>query len=852
MNEGGSTGGKYDIAGQVAQGGMGAILSARDKAIGRTVAMKVLLDGAKADPNDQLRFQREAQILGQLEHPNIVPMHELGTDQQGQPYYTMKFVQGRNLKDVLKAIKDGDAETLQQYSLSQLLTVFQKVCDAIAYAHSKGVIHRDLKPENIMLGQFGEVLVMDWGLAKVLGEKAEGGKRKAENEPAAGSETGAPDGGVQAEAPDLTLDGHVMGTPQFMAPEQAEGRVADMDERTDIFALGGLLYNVLSLRSPTGGRTTREILENIRSGYIAPPIIYNKAKQRSASGAELGTPIELRHCPSGQVPEALSKVAMRAMALDPAERYQAVAELQAEIGKYQGGFATEAEGAGVIRQLVLFTKRNRALAMASAIVLILLGFFLAFVVSSNRRMSLKIKELNATAPTFYAQARSLADQGEFDQAIVTVGSAIALVRDEAQYRVLRANLCQTTFKFAEAIKEYEVAAKLLPNDLVIRHNLELTRRQAAVNLGNPTNLNEIAFVLQTNAQIQGRMAEALSLSRRVTKRERDMLARSTSLLASWRAQLKAGGIPDQQIETLSLNPDGTATLNLDNSSVTNLSCLAGIPLSSLSAYVTGISSLEPLRGMPLTFLSVGSTKVDDLRPLTGMPLKHLIVHMTRVNDLAPLKGMPLETLYLEGLSIRDYSPLAGMPLDLLKTGNSDTVMPAGLLDAVGAMPLKAMLHLSSYNNLVDISFLKNKPLRSGLILNGSPISDLSALEGKTMAHLELRGTKVKDLTPLRTVKADLLNLSETPITDISPLAGTPVKELILQRCSNLRDVSPLAQCPELERLCVPLGVQGLDGLRNHTKLQKLTYSLDDLNWSKVPPIEDFWKAYDARKQKKKK
>ncbi|MEO6788549.1 MAG: FHA domain-containing serine/threonine-protein kinase [Chthoniobacteraceae bacterium] len=158
---------KYDIGKVVAQGGMGAILNAKDVTIERTVAMKVMLDANDAD--GLARFLNEAKVTGQLEHPSIVPVYELSVDENGQPYYTMKFVQGITLKKVLELMASGTEATLRKYPLPGLLTIFQKVCDALAFAHSKGIIHRDLKPENLMLGDYGEVLVMDWGLAKRVG-----------------------------------------------------------------------------------------------------------------------------------------------------------------------------------------------------------------------------------------------------------------------------------------------------------------------------------------------------------------------------------------------------------------------------------------------------------------------------------------------------------------------------------------------------------------------------------------------------------------------------------------------------------------------------------------------------------
>ena len=161
----------YQIGKAIAKGGMGAVLTAQDLKIKRTVAMKVIHSDGLVERENLQRFIREAEVIGRLEHPNIVPVYELGLNEKGQVFYTMKLVKGVTLRQVLSEIKEGKAATLAKHPLSQLLTVFQKVCDAMAFAHAQGVIHRDLKPENIMLGEFGEVLVMDWGIAKILAEE---------------------------------------------------------------------------------------------------------------------------------------------------------------------------------------------------------------------------------------------------------------------------------------------------------------------------------------------------------------------------------------------------------------------------------------------------------------------------------------------------------------------------------------------------------------------------------------------------------------------------------------------------------------------------------------------------------
>ena len=162
---------RYAVGDAVARGGMGAILAARDVNIRRAVAMKVIRKDREAKAPDLLRFIEEAQVTGQLEHPNIVPVHELGLDASGNVFYTMKFVRGTTLKDVLRAIRDGDEQAIGEYPLNRLLNIYLKLCDAVAFAHSRGVVHRDLKPENVMIGDYGEVLVLDWGLAKIVGRE---------------------------------------------------------------------------------------------------------------------------------------------------------------------------------------------------------------------------------------------------------------------------------------------------------------------------------------------------------------------------------------------------------------------------------------------------------------------------------------------------------------------------------------------------------------------------------------------------------------------------------------------------------------------------------------------------------
>ncbi len=230
--------GRYELYGEIGRGGMGEVWRGRDPSLGRDLALKVLLAKHAARPEVVRRFLEEAQINGQLQHPGVVPVYELGRYDDGRPFFTMKLVKGRTLAALLKERPSA------AHDLPRFLGVFEAVCQAVGYAHSKGVIHRDLKPANVMVGAFGEVQVMDWGLAKVLGSPR-GGPPPGEG-PAGSVVQTDRSGGAGAES----RPGSVMGTPAYMAPEQALGQVERLDRRCDVFGLGAILCEVLTGRPP--------------------------------------------------------------------------------------------------------------------------------------------------------------------------------------------------------------------------------------------------------------------------------------------------------------------------------------------------------------------------------------------------------------------------------------------------------------------------------------------------------------------------------------------------------------------------------------------------------------------------
>ena len=282
---------RFVLKKEIARGGMGRIFLAEDVKLERQVAIKV---SHSRNSGDHSAFCREAKILARLSHPNIVPLHNLGEDPQGRPFYAMKLVEGQTLQALLKALRAGDPVTTLDFTLQRLLNIFRRVCHVIEFAHSAGFLHRDLKPENIMIGEHGEVLVMDWGLAQAFRPNAQEGA-----------------GSVSEE--DETR--FVEGTPQYMSPEQA---YADpLDERSDIYSLGAILYAILTLRSPIQGKSLEAILKKVRRGEILP-----------LDAPSLNPPGPGRHATKQQkTPPALEAIVKKAMHRYRSKRYKQVTGL---------------------------------------------------------------------------------------------------------------------------------------------------------------------------------------------------------------------------------------------------------------------------------------------------------------------------------------------------------------------------------------------------------------------------------------------------------------------------------------------------------------------------------------------
>lgn len=339
---------RYERRGEIGRGGMGVVREIYDRDLLRSLAMKTMRTdrglGSGSTPRTDPALSRlleEAQVTAQLDHPGVVPVHEVGIDDEGQVYFTMKLVAGEDLGDVFDKLRAG----LGDWTLPRVVGVLARVTEAVSYAHDKRVIHRDLKPSNVRVGRYGEVYVMDWGLARILEEDAAGTKA-ADLDRARSHRRDA----VDDESPLHTMEGDLLGTPSYMSPEQALGAGAHVGVATDIYAFGAMLYELLVGAKPyaaDGASPPREIVARLLEG---PP--------RPIAEVAPGAPPEL------------IAICERAMHREPAGRYPSMRELGDDLRAYLEGRVVRAYATGALAELKKWVVRNRKVAIAAAIAVI--------------------------------------------------------------------------------------------------------------------------------------------------------------------------------------------------------------------------------------------------------------------------------------------------------------------------------------------------------------------------------------------------------------------------------------------------------------------------------------------------
>jgi serine/threonine protein kinase len=420
----------YEIVGILGEGGMGIVFQARHIALNRLVALKVIT-AKHASPDDVARFQREVEITARLEHPGVVPVYSLIEDSDGLPCYAMRLIEGESLQEAINRFHAADHSAresgVRRLALRQLLGHFLDVCNTIAYAHSRGVIHRDLKPANVMLGKYGEVVVVDWGLGKAVGRG-----------PADTTQSGSTMRlKVAPQGPETTVPGETIGTPAFMSPEQAQG--LDVKQGSDIFSLGATLYYLLTNRAPFTGVNSHEVVKNVQASRFPPPRDVN-----------------------ADVPRALEAICLRAMARQLEERYGTVGALANDIEKWLADEPISAYREPLSQKVLRWGRQRRTLvtSMLVSIFVALIGLAAGVYlwqqaeqeklgVELERRKAIALADEQSRAALdklkFTTQAneklvRAQLDAGDFEGAERFLIAAIDVVKNEPAMAEARSRL----------------------------------------------------------------------------------------------------------------------------------------------------------------------------------------------------------------------------------------------------------------------------------------------------------------------------------------------------------------------------------------------------------------------------
>jgi serine/threonine protein kinase/tetratricopeptide (TPR) repeat protein len=375
---------RFTLVQKHAQGGVGEVFLARDHAMGREVALKRLLAAKSGEPSLRARFLREAWITGQLQHPGVVPVYELSPGvEDRQPYYTMRFIKGRTLAESIREFHlRRESGTAGRFELRELVGVFLQVCQVVAYAHSRGIIHRDIKGQNVALGDYGEVMVLDWGMAKVLGESAD--CREAANRPEEATGRGCRVAGLGCPSPeaewDGTDDGSILGTPSYMSPEQALGQQDRIDLRSDVYGLGAVLYELLTGEPPFRG-PTREVLRQVVAETPLPP------RQRN-----------------GEIPSTLEAICLKSLSKTPSDRYPTASELARDVQRFLADEPVSAYPEPRSARVRRWVSRHRTL--ASVVVATLVVATTCLSIATVLLMLSNVREKQATLREKQAKGRA--------------------------------------------------------------------------------------------------------------------------------------------------------------------------------------------------------------------------------------------------------------------------------------------------------------------------------------------------------------------------------------------------------------------------------------------------------------
>ncbi|QBG46493.1 serine/threonine protein kinase [Verrucomicrobia bacterium S94] len=598
---------RYRVIDEIAEGGEKKILLVHDHRLDRRIAMARAV--RNKSPQDLEQFLREARLTANLAHPNIMPVYNMGLDEEGEPFFSMELIPGDSLKTIIRKLRDGDPAYRMDYPIETLLNIFLKICEAIAYAHSRGVLHLDIKPDNIRVGEFGEVLVCDWGLARVVhGTPDQNAEDSTEL-----------DGDILN---DMTLSGTLKGTPGFMAPEQTQA-YGEKTEKTDIYALGALLYNLLTYRLPVEGNSANEVIQNTRAGKVISP---------------------RRRRPDRRVPKSLVAVVMKALALEPADRYDSVLELRSEIQQFLSGHPTKAEHAGWITKTSLLLQRHSRVSFLLISFLIILAF-----VISGYLVEIAHEKAEAIAARKNAEAN------------------FQLYKKEQQQRQqLGVNLGEAVSYTVRSRDFVNAASMIQLLETGLKENVDTVKRQ---NLFEQKGI--LHFVLQEfnaandsfeKAGESKRIGQLRTLSekyakikpvdkKQLTDRQlADLIHESNSAQQMTIFYVYYHHMRRRPSLAKAVDYEPLAAAVLDKLNYTNYAKKNGLKYTW-----TKEGGILDLKGSPYTVFSINIIGVYRRNVLEPLELKSLDLSNTRIEHLYELRGMQLDELKISGVAISSKS-----------------------------------------------------------------------------------------------------------------------------------------------------------------------------------------------------
>lgn len=740
---------RYILGNEIARGGMGKILLTKDINLRRSIVTKILLN--KNSKIATLRFIEEAQITGQLEHPNIPPVYDLGLTKENNLFFTMKQIKGNTLQQIINKLKENDPPTIHQYTLNTFVSIFIKICNALSYAHNKNVIHRDIKPENIMIGEYGEVLLMDWGLAKIKGTKEEFEELDAEKVTTIRSE----------DLTTNTMEGTTAGTPAFMSPEQATGHVERLDHRSDIYSLGATLFNTLSLERPVKGKNTQEILQNAADGKIQ----------------------ELDE----NIPPELKAITFKAMAFEQKNRYQSAKEMENDLNNYVLGYSVSAKQDNTIDVLKKFYKRNKLLSIISASFLtIFIISLIVFIISLNsqRKEAIEQKEIakaaliraesaikqfekekadrladnRNSAPTFFAKAQIETQMYNTLEAEQLMDTAISFDPDNQNYRLYRGCLAFTNNKIKKSINDLS---------MVKNHPHQEIVSKIVVFLQNP-DITELSEIQKSNLADYCNALKFYDISQKLTSDfPKKLIIWNQKISEVWGAE----NFTLSMEKDLNKGKDEAMKLTFSTKNQNDkidYSILKGIPIQAFKFQNCQIANLSFMENMPVEDLTcINCPLLTDISALKNIKLKSIHLETTKVKDISPLSNSALEILILKSCPVTSLKPLLRLPIigiELFDINLDDfkelkTFAPEKLsirnckvndLDFININHLKILLLINC--RIKDISILKDASLLDRVDLQDSLVTDISPLSNKNLRVLNLINCRIENIDPLLTLK----------------------------------------------------------------------------------------------------